>query len=616
MNIIFIYILLLSLFKIDNKELKGIFDYCEYNINDAPYILNSDCVKKVLNKNSKEEKYTLLEKTKYHIYGEGYKCNIDKIEVATYKQFFGYKDQWRAVYPEKVTYTECFNMVKEKKCRNNDLIGEERHLKSILEPEIDYFWLRTTHYFSHHCNIFKVPITGYDLKKKLFSKAQSSCIANDLFCIIDYDTYIWSKNILNDCEFLKIKDMNMTLQGSLLIGENLLFKIIKKEINCGIEMFVTTEGIYITKFDKNMVWHNSILNIDLEHEIMLADFDNKNFNMIKILSNYISNMNFRECNNWNILIDLFRKNHNGYLKLRYDDKIDIIFNYFGKFLKCICKSISRIKLREVEICYEDIPISFILNNKEENGFLLNDGIITKNSKKTDCRDENYVEIFNGFNYFTIYKKGRNLKILNASLNKLNLKEFELNLNDMNFVHDLNFEANFDLIKETKWVFDNNDNDLVNVENDHFIDNQQSALEFFTNIYNYFDSYKYFLLVVLIIIVIVLFFIIVFKCKFYKNLTCSKKRRTIKNRNKPIKKTSGNIIEKRSKEELEVLNMENLNLHIPLTNEKYIEVIPQVDIKNDVIISDDLKNKRMMEKLDKLFKKTEERLKREKLNNLV
>lgn len=118
-------------------------------------------------------------------------------------------------------------------------------------------------------------ILGKDLNKPLFLNGKD-CTVSKNFCIIKPITYIWSNNIIHNCPFTVVKQIQVNITSNILTSkkEDILLQIIDKyeEKNCKVDIIRTTEGIFIKSDNVNNI-ENQTLNLNLKNHLALADVD-------------------------------------------------------------------------------------------------------------------------------------------------------------------------------------------------------------------------------------------------------------------------------------------------------------------------------------------------------
>ena len=174
-----------------SSSLQGNFSYCKTDILDPINQLQNLCEQNLNPIQIKDQKlYTILTRGKYHTYGNWFKCVVNKVTVTTRKGFFGYLYSWRNIVPLILNRYECQLLVANNNCYGNNMTGDTGYWKFNDEPMVEYYWLQSLNFEVVQCDIHKVTILGSQLNEKLFKDAKSSCVPENLYCIVDKSTYI------------------------------------------------------------------------------------------------------------------------------------------------------------------------------------------------------------------------------------------------------------------------------------------------------------------------------------------------------------------------------------------------------------------------------------------
>lgn len=152
-------------------------------------------------------------------------------------------------------------------------------------------------------------------------------------------------------------------------------------MECGMMIYTTNEGVYLSRDAKakylprapNWAVTNSFLTLS-EMDKNKWSFMNKLLAMDKkICSNFLSVINVMKSVG-NGFFSVFDTNGN---KVTLENKDGVI--YIPD-----CEPIPSIVIDKTNECYQDIPISFVQNNKTTKGFLTKSYIIVRASRIVDC----------------------------------------------------------------------------------------------------------------------------------------------------------------------------------------------------------------------------------------
>ena len=77
--------------------------------------------------------------------------------------FFGSEDSCRDERRESIDKDECLAMVISKKCQNQKLSCDRDICQSVLEPAIEFVWMKELTFHSYYHFVNKVEIKGHQL---------------------------------------------------------------------------------------------------------------------------------------------------------------------------------------------------------------------------------------------------------------------------------------------------------------------------------------------------------------------------------------------------------------------------------------------------------------------
>ena len=166
---------------VNGVNIKGNFKFCSHNDNSPVLDFDESCnLERSVSKFFKTGKFNLLERSLYLINGFGYACSKTKITVKTKMSFFGSEDSYRDERKESIDKDECLAMVISKKCQTQKLSCDSDRLLSVLEPAIEFAWMKGLTFHSYYCFVNKVEIKGHQLNLPLFANGKTPCLPKDL----------------------------------------------------------------------------------------------------------------------------------------------------------------------------------------------------------------------------------------------------------------------------------------------------------------------------------------------------------------------------------------------------------------------------------------------------
>ncbi|CAF0989556.1 unnamed protein product [Brachionus calyciflorus] len=149
---------------------------------------------------------------------------------------------------------------------------------------------------------------------------------------------------------------------------------------CYLNITKTTEGILLSESEQAKDLQISIkANLNEKEHLMLADLDFKSYWIFSIINKM---NNERLCKINNRMTQLFEKMMNEFFIM---DDIDgnelVIYNDQGELLVSKCVKINEVNIRnDNSECFYNAPVKFKYQNNSMNGFINNDGIISRKSK--------------------------------------------------------------------------------------------------------------------------------------------------------------------------------------------------------------------------------------------
>ena len=497
-QVIFSIILILLLFPLTYGQIiKDKFKFCTFNGNNQ-VLVSSNCNENKVNSFFNSGTYYLLEKTPYHINGHGYLCNRDIIKVVTYVTFFGSKTTNREVIHEILSRDDCLSMVISKKCYSQEMTCNNNNCKSEKIPKINFAWLSELTFTSFYCNTYKIPIKGHSLISPLFAEAKTSCLPSDLFCRVDFLTYIWEKDIIFNCPFNLISEKTINITDGIAVTKNQLFQLNSIINECDMNMYTTSEGIYLTDDAKAKLLPKTINDINVENHLILSDIDFRTFKLFNIMIKFSNKISREIClTNENIVENNLDK-YDEFFVINGLGKNEIIYNNYGELIVTTCISIDEIEIIDSEILYKELKVKFTYQNKSLIGFLTKNGIIRSSSIQVDIEK---LDVFRLPSNALILRKGKNIKLKNSSRHKLMLNTIYFN-DKINYNHASELLNNYDILKEIEVFTLNRNNDFVikdflNTNNIDLV--EKKNLKEFGNIAKFFKSTKFLIIIIILLL---------------------------------------------------------------------------------------------------------------------
>ena len=435
--------------KIQNITIKDNFKYCQ-KTNTIPFQINEIC-ERTDNEIVQNGQFTILEKESHLLSGKGYFCLKEKVIIETWKTFWNNPDSKKTKITILLSREECMAMHLTKTCSDNInmkcngklCISEEK------DPNIEYYYFGPNRIFeSYNCKSYTEEIFANNLKEKVFSGAINNCLPSDLYCILPGSTLFWYSNIVLSCLFTKIKQANLRVTGKIAIGKNYLFQITNTTNECDMTILHTTEGVYLTKDPNSLSLPNSVIGLNAEKHLMLADIDLGSYKIYTLIAKMNQDFIERSCYQNFLLIELMENQIDEFFVIRDNLKKEVIlYNKDGEIIIANCNNVTSIEfsLRN-QYCYYDIPIRFNFNNETTTGFLTNEGIIRKDSKIVDCSHVRTIGLPNKSSKLILTRS--RIKLLHNDKSK-NIQFLTKDKIELNFEHGKELNVDYDIDNEIK-----------------------------------------------------------------------------------------------------------------------------------------------------------------------
>ena len=403
--------------------------------------LNYDCMREAGNilTSNKQTNYFILEKIQNLVSGIGYACSKKLVKATTYRPLFGNDETNIEFIDLNINSDECFNMHFTKKCNENTMTCFNSKCIFDHKPNVEYKLWHSLQFEIINCELEYINIISKNLTTPLFNHLNRAneylhCMPLNLECKVFNKIITWSKSIFHNCPFRRIISLNFDQNDAILINRknNLLFEIKNKFKECNLEIYETTEGLYLTSNNASFLEKsdNNLKSID---ELILADTDANEFKIKSELTKHLNKESCIQTQNNLILISSFPS---GLYKIfDFNNNELIILNKNGNLFFANCLNINAIKFKNTSECYEDFPVYYYLKiDMIKQGFLTRNKIITDYSRRIDCKSK-IIEYF--LNDKIIYRKNNTLLITDSHIKTLKLHANKINISNFNFIHNLN-----------------------------------------------------------------------------------------------------------------------------------------------------------------------------------
>ena len=397
---IFILIVLSLTIKAENINIQDKIYYCSTEmLRDAPLLkIDNACERKPIYKdrlNDSYEKIALLSKDTFEIFGRGYECFKEIIEVKTRENFFFATTREETRIKVELSREQCEQMVETKTCDNRKMTCEEEVCSYEGIPKGEYTYLGSSTESGIMCLTRPRTIKAFSKDDYLFQKR---CTSKDLYCKMDRSIIIWPDSI-NSCPFSFVKyiDLKHVTNGVLYDRTNkLAFRLTDKTNHCQREMFVTTENLYLApntavndleNFVSNDI-KNKTKDLDLtaRHELMLSETDGAFYELSKqIESNQIQN-----CRILSLILNRIKQGpKQKFMTINLDGEERIVYVNRHSILLPSCHIIQNFTLLDTspsDRCIADFPVRFEFENITMYGmYLTKNRFIKINAERSTCK---------------------------------------------------------------------------------------------------------------------------------------------------------------------------------------------------------------------------------------
>ncbi len=350
------------------------------------------------------KEYAVMSKSHDIVSGYAIQCSIKKHIKRMTMSFFGMRYTETDVSYEQMPKEECHIMSKTKQCKGKTMICPlPSRCKYIPQITADYKWFSTTTVTEYECHITPRTLSAKKLDDNLFG---TMCKAKDLYCRLDDSIMVWDESVMHKCPFSKIVQMefkfNIENAVAYNMTEKLLFQLLPVEKHCETDMIPTQEGLYLIdisskgkelsrNFAERMAkMSKPVLKYPLDtNDVSDLTLANMDFDHYIDLKNYATVKN-QQCNNFISLLNIISGLEDVFTKAYIRDSGEIIlYSTGGNIILPKCIPVSNVQVLErTKECYEDLPVTFKLNeNVTMNGFLTKSIILVKFSKKIECYEQ-------------------------------------------------------------------------------------------------------------------------------------------------------------------------------------------------------------------------------------
>jgi hypothetical protein len=430
------------------------FYYCNVQPDNPILDIDGSCNNvipegRLLKNRSSYRQVFVISKKMYEVHGKAFQCKKEIIQTITSENFFGAKSKEIARNKVELSPSECETMVKEKKCGEKMMNCDDESCFLDNTPEEEYTWLGSIKKEGLRCSLKNRIITAKTKEDTLFHK---DCKAKDLYCRMEDSIIIWSKDIINKCPYTYVTQDSFSHRGDDILFSNVskhLFKLTNKFTECGMEIYGTTEGLFITWDEKVKQFEKSEIELSAVHELILSEQDGAVYNAHL----QRESVNMRVCETIKTYLREFRAREDDLTLVGNSRGFGTIIHSQGGIIRLpTCIVINKIEIFDTQevksdMCTSDLLVKFEVENKTNVGFLTDKNIIRAMptiSKK--CINP----LFRYFHTENILIKREDNKIIKLSgVKTIEIRDLEIKDGSINFPHYKRILEQIDVLSEIK-----------------------------------------------------------------------------------------------------------------------------------------------------------------------
>jgi hypothetical protein len=433
----------------DTIEIEDSFQFCHIEIDQKPIDTNDLCMLKApLNQdliqnysillNRSKIQFAVLSRSDNNINGKGYECEMFLHKRSYHESwFFAKTHRDESIENVILSEVECRNMVKNKKCGEEDLICNNDGCRYLFEPKDDEsYWT----YFSttdpvitfRTCRINFKNIISHSLNDMMFSH---NCYLKNYVCILENSIVVWDKSIQNECAFVNVFNATFILEGKFFTDEEdkFSFEYLQTEKICNLNSIKTTDGLNLINLDlfgdisKKLIQNSDLSSSEFQtfNRLNLGERDYyrfKNNKEQKEFTKYECEMYVESINNQKQFNNFFFRKHD----IHFIEKIFFVKNY--QIYIPLCIGIKKIILDDTFLKFNNTcdiypKATFDYMGNIIKAFYNWNGILSSYALKKTCPLEsiyipmpshNKFILQRGSKYSLVSKEKANLKILNIN----------------------------------------------------------------------------------------------------------------------------------------------------------------------------------------------------------
>ncbi|CAF1029407.1 unnamed protein product [Brachionus calyciflorus] len=321
-----------------------------------------------------EQKFILLTKQKHLIHGLAHECRKEIIEYDSEEQISLFTTK-KKIQTVKLLKTECEYMVKYKKCDDNAMECEGDFCFYESKKLNENSWDFESKKKSVRCTVSTRVLNVDSANEPMFQNSINECLFLHGFCELNDSVFVWSPDKIRHCPYDVVDEISLFQAEDNVYHsreKKIAFKLTGLIFACETSVLTTQEGFFLIPSNNSIVQFpkskdkNSILN-----NLKMTDFE---FNNYLEMKEYDPNLKKLCLSTLNLMKSSGRANKDFLIVTDFRGNELILINEFGTLLIPQCIAVREIRIYNTSNCYQDIPISFILQDKRFDGFLTHNKI--------------------------------------------------------------------------------------------------------------------------------------------------------------------------------------------------------------------------------------------------
>jgi hypothetical protein len=216
----------------------------------------------------------VFSKHNFILESKGFECKMLIHKYRYSKDFLLNKYIEKDIQIVQLSRSECLLMVKEKECgqlnHKKKMTCKKEHECSfvdVVQPEFPFYFGAIEKDFVE-CHVSERLVMAQNLNSTIFASSKEPCFAEDEVCYFQESIVVWEREAIRVCSFERLIDLPQLQRmpgsnGTIFFTKNdeYLFRITQMETHCGIEFYLTTEGLYLSFYDNDEALKDKLLQL-------------------------------------------------------------------------------------------------------------------------------------------------------------------------------------------------------------------------------------------------------------------------------------------------------------------------------------------------------------------